>query len=80
MFPGISNPESASEEADRAELSGTPWSPTSLSVDSSADGVAHKHVILGSEVRENWTRGINHLRNKDKVGIWAVPFPVLIHA
>jgi len=26
--------------------------------------IAHNHVILGNENRENWVRGINHLRGE----------------
>jgi hypothetical protein len=33
--------------------------------------VAHNHVILGSEIRENWTRRINYLLSEKKTGFWA---------
>jgi hypothetical protein len=32
---------------------------------------AHKHVILGSESRENWTSGIKYLGSEGRIGFWA---------
>jgi hypothetical protein len=35
---------------------------------------AQNHVIMGSDIRGSWARGINNLLSEKKTGFWANPY------